>query len=182
MTTLFLDRDGVINVRIPGEYVRTPEEFVLVDGFSEAMARLAECFDCIVVVTNQAGIGKGLMTEADLSNVHAKLYTYTNLAGGRIDGIYYCPHTKNAGCDCRKPAPGMAWQAKADFPAIDFQHAWMVGDSVADLLFGQGLGMQTILITGKAEEIELVATLPTDAHFDSLLDCARFFSTRHINR
>lgn len=178
MTSLFLDRDGVINIRMPGDYVKTPAEFIPTPGLDEALRLLAPLFGRIVVVTNQAGIGRGLMSEADLAQVHAYLMELVENAGGRIDGIYYCPHRSDAGCDCRKPAIGMGLQAQADFPDIDFQQAWLVGDSASDIGFAHKLGIKTALIAGKAEESEKLAALEVDGRFESLLDFAQWISSR----
>jgi len=177
LPTLFLDRDGVINARTPGDYVRTPDAFVPTEGLGEAMRLLAAHFRRIVVVTNQAGIGRGLMTEQDLAAVHQKMFDIAASAGGRIDRAYHCPHARDAGCRCRKPATGLAWLALADFPDIDFENAWMVGDSASDIEFGQALGMRTALITGKFEELEQLAGMRVDFYFDSLLEFARFVAS-----
>ncbi len=174
--TLFLDRDGVVNVRTPNDYVRTPDAWIPTEGLDEALRILSAHFQHIVVVTNQAGIGKGLMTEADLAAIHTKMFNVATAAGGRIDRAYHCPHRSDAGCSCRKPATGMAWLAMVDFPNIDFSRAWMVGDSASDILFGQKLGMRTVLIAGKKEEAAALAALTVDFRFDSLLDFARFFN------
>jgi len=174
MPTLFLDRDGVINTRIPGDYVKHPDQFKPTAGFEEAMRQLAGYFNPIIVVTNQAGIGKGLMTVEDLEAVHEKMLALARASGGRIDGVYFCPHRPDQGCPCRKPATGMAWQALADFPEIDLTDAWMVGDSIADLEFGLALGMRTVLITGKTEEADRMVKMPVNDRFDSLQDFARF--------
>lgn len=178
--TLFLDRDGVINRRTPGDYVKDPAVFVPHLGALEAIQHLASRFGRILVVTNQAGIGKGLMTVSDLEAVHRKMLAQVQATGGRIDGIYYCPHTPAEGCACRKPANGMALQARADFPEIDFAHSWMVGDSLTDLQFGQSLGMRTVLINGKFEERDLLARFPADHRFDSLLDFAAYAEEQGI--
>ena len=172
--SLFLDRDGVINLRAVGDYIRSPEAFEPVPGLGEAMQLLAGLFGRIVVVTNQAGIGKGLMTEADLAAVHQKMQGLVEAAGARIDRAYHCPHPPAVGCDCRKPEPGMAHQAQADFPDIDFAQSWMVGDSASDLEFGRRLGMRTVLVEGKTEDAALLAAMRPDFQFASLLDFARF--------
>lgn len=174
LPTLFLDRDGVINERTPDDYVRTPEMFEPTESLGEAMRLLAGAFGRIVVVTNQAGIGKGLMTEADLAAVHQKMFGIVEGAGGRIDQVYHCPHPKDAGCRCRKPATGMAWLALADFPEIDFTNAWLAGDSASDMLLAQALGMRSVLIEGKMEEAEELAKMKIDFRFGSLLDFACF--------
>lgn len=174
MPTLFLDRDGVVNERMPGEYVKNPDEFILVAGFEEAIRLLSDYFERIIVVTNQAGIGKGLMTLDDLTAVHQKMLDLTEAAGGRIDGIYFCPHRSDAACPCRKPATGMAWLALADFPDIELTDAWIAGDSISDMAFGQALGLRTVLIHGKSEEAKILSGMKLDHRFDALLEFARF--------
>ncbi|MDX1913563.1 MAG: HAD family hydrolase [Saprospiraceae bacterium] len=174
MSTLFLDRDGVINVRTPGDYVKTPDEFQPVAGLEEAMRLLAAKFGRIIVVTNQAGIGKGRMSELALAEVHRKMQHIVSNAGGRIDGVYYCPHRPDAACTCRKPLTGMAWMALADFPDIDFENAWMAGDSISDMEFAQRLGIRSALIRGKMEELSQIPSAKIDFFFDSLLDFAKW--------
>ncbi|HRI60771.1 MAG TPA: HAD family hydrolase [Saprospiraceae bacterium] len=176
LPALFLDRDGVINRRTPGDYVRTPDMFEPTEHLGEAMRLLSAYFGRIIVVTNQAGIGKGLMTEQDLVAVHHKMFELVNTAGGHIDRAFYCPHAKDAGCPCRKPATGMAWKALAEFPDIDFENAWLVGDSASDIRFGQALGMHTVLITGKSEEEEELSAMKIDFRFDSLFQFSRFIT------
>ena len=176
MSTLFLDRDGVINQRSPGDYVKSPEAFVPTHGLAEAIRLLSEKFDLILVVTNQQGIGKGLMGEMELANVHHKMRQLATAEGGRIDGVYHCPHRSEEACPCRKPATGMAWQALQDFPDMDIEDAWMVGDSVADMEFAQRLGIRKVLIRGKLEELDLLAKVEVDYAFDSLLEFARFLA------
>lgn len=174
MTTLFLDRDGVINVRTPGDYVKSPDEFFPTEGLEEAMRLLAKKFGRIVVVTNQAGIGKGIMTALELHAVHQRMIQMVEEAGGRIDRVYHCPHRSESGCTCRKPATGMAWLALADFPDIDLEDAWMVGDSHSDMEFAKTLGIRSALIRGKIEEVEMLSRMKIDFQFDSLLEFARW--------
>ncbi len=142
--TLFLDRDGVINRRLPGAYVRRPEDFEFLPAVPETLALLRRYFERIIVLTNQQGIGKGLMKEADLETVHEFMRYGIGRAGGRLDGIYYCPHLAGEGCSCRKPRTGMALQAKTDFPDIEFSRSVLVGDSASDILLGLRLGMRSI--------------------------------------
>jgi histidinol-phosphate phosphatase family protein len=149
--TLFLDRDGVINDRIVGSYVRNWSEFEFLDGVLEAMPILARKFDCIVVVTNQQGIAKGVMTEADLNKVHARMLEEIEKKGGRIDQVYFCAEHERDNPPCRKPNVGMAEQAKSDFPRINFDHAIMVGDSITDIEFGFNMNMKTVLIETKVD-------------------------------
>ena len=158
-TTLFLDRDGVLNARLPGDYVASWEAFHILPGVLDALVFFAHYFGRIVVVTNQQGIGKGKMTAADLADIHQRFLAVVEATGGRIDGIYYCPDLASTPGNCRKPDPAMAWQAKRDFPEINFTNAVMVGDSASDIEFGHKLGMQTVLISGKSDEIHKLNAL-----------------------
>jgi len=144
--TLFLDRDGVINERLIGDYVKSTGEFKLIDGVAEAIRLASAVFGRIVVVTNQQGIGKGLMTERNLSDIHAYCLRMITEQGGRIDGFYFAPSLAAEGSLLRKPATGMGLQAKAEFPEIDFSRSVMIGDSVSDMEFGKNLGMKTVFI------------------------------------
>jgi D-glycero-D-manno-heptose 1,7-bisphosphate phosphatase len=150
---VFLDRDGVINERLPGEYVARWHEFRFCAGTLRAMSVLARLVGRIVVVTNQQGIGKGLMTEGDLAAVHENMLRDIREAGGRVDGVYHCPHLKVENSPLRKPNVGMAFLAKHDFPDIDFQKSFMVGDSASDMEFGRRLGMVNVFIEGKGEPL-----------------------------
>lgn len=154
--TLFLDRDGVINERIPNDYVRTPDQFNFIEGSPKAIARLSNIFGITVVVTNQQGIGKGLMTETDLSTIHTKMVEKIESEKGTIHKIYHCPHLAKNHPDCRKPNSGMAFQAKKDFPQINFKQSFMVGDSISDMEFGHRLGMTTVYITSSGVEIKQI--------------------------
>lgn len=167
--TLFLDRDGVINVRLPGAYVQVPEQFKFAEGSLEAIAILSAYFARIVIVTNQQGIGKGLMTEEDLSIVHQKMLEGIKAEGGRIDAIFSCPNLVSDNAICRKPNPGMALQAKAMFPEIEFKKSVIVGDSISDMLFGKRLGMKTILVKTNPEQVAKASLLTVDGQYDSLL-------------
>ncbi len=176
LSCLFLDRDGVINTRTPGDYVQRRREFVFEKEALEALQILAGIFPKIVVVTNQQGIGKGLMTAAQLADVHQFMLEQVAAAGGRIDGVYHCPHLAASCCGCRKPAVGMGLQAQADFPEIDFSKSWLVGDSASDMVFGKTLGMRTVLVAGKMEEAEALAGLEVDFRVKSLADVPALFS------
>lgn len=170
--TLFLDRDGVINRRIPGAYVTDNEEFEFIEGVQKAIRHFSVFFGRIVVVTNQQGIGKGLMTEAQLSGVHAHMQVQIEQSGGRIDGIYYCPFLAKDNPKCRKPNTGMALQAQADFPEINFEKSIMVGDSATDMEFGLKLGMKTVFIQTKPEDAAAAKDLPIDFRCDTLQEFA----------
>jgi histidinol-phosphate phosphatase family protein len=144
--TLFLDRDGVINIHKPGNYVVHPDQFIFTNKAAESIAKLSGVFGRIFIVTNQQGIEKGLMSEEDLSAIHKKLLKGVEEAGGKIDKIYHCPALECLGNFYRKPLPGMALKAKKDFPGIDFKKSIMVGDTISDMLFGKNLKMITAFI------------------------------------
>lgn len=144
--SLFLDRDGVINKRLIDDYVKNTGEFEFLPGVVDAIAKFSKIFGKIFVVTNQRGIARGLMTEDDLQIVHDLMLKEIQKAGGRVDGIYFCPHDRNQDCGCRKPDVGMALKAKEEFPAVDFKKSIMVGDSTSDMEFGKNAGMITVRI------------------------------------
>lgn len=144
--TLFLDRDGTINKRLPGRYVQFWEDFEFLPHALEGLHILATLFERIIIVTNQQGIEKGIMTDEELHQVHTSMITEIQEVQGRIDNIYYCPHLAIHEPLCRKPNPGMALQAKEDYPEIEFSKSIMVGDMPSDIQFGNRLGMQTVKI------------------------------------
>lgn len=141
--TLFLDRDGVINLEKEGDYIYNPQEFVFYEGVPEALHLLGRRFGEVILVTNQRGVGKELMTELDLMDIHNHMLKNIEAAGGRIDAIYYCTSLDNNHPD-RKPQPGMAFRAKEDFPGIDFSKSVMVGNKLSDMQFGRNAGMHTV--------------------------------------
>lgn len=144
--TLFLDRDGVINRRIMDDYVKQRAEFVLLPGVARAISKANDLFSHVVVVTNQQGIGKGLMTERNLLDVHHYCSELLKAEGAVIDAYYFAPNLASENSSLRKPGSGMALLAQADFPDIDFQRSVMVGDSDSDIEFGRKLGMKTVFI------------------------------------
>jgi histidinol-phosphate phosphatase family protein len=169
--TLFLDRDGVINHEKEGSYVLHYGEFVFYDQVKEALRICASAFGRIVIVTNQRGIGKGMMTAEDLQVIHEKMIAEIVLAGGRIDRIYYADSLQNDH-PLRKPNPGMALAARADFPAIDFSRALMVGNNISDMEFGKNAGMYTIFLTTTRPDQSLPHP-DIDLAFNSLYDFAK---------
>lgn len=143
--TLFLDRDGVINYEKKGDYIRNWSEYQFYDGVKEAIKIFSEKFGRIIIVSNQRGVEKGLMTENDLTDIHQKMKAEIDQAGGRIDKIYYCTSINNKNM-CRKPNPGMAFKAAADFPEIDLSKSVIVGNKPGDMLFGRNAGMRTVYL------------------------------------
>lgn len=165
--SLFLDRDGVINKRVFGGYITKWEEFEFLPGVVEAVSVFSKYFKYIFIVTNQQGIGKGLMSEGDLNSIHEKLQNHFFNNAGRIDAIYFCPELAAKEVNCRKPCIWMAEKAKEEFPEINFEKSIMIGDSESDILFGKNAGMKTVL--HKSEEI---ININADLTVDSLLEFA----------
>ena len=145
-SALFLDRDGVINRHIEGDYVRNLSQLELLPGAVDAIVRLGKRFRRVFVVTNQQGVGKGVMTDGDLAEIHDYILCEVQKAGGRIDRIYCCPSLAANNDPNRKPGIGMGLQAKRDFPDIDFSRSLMIGDSASDMIFAEKLGMSRIFI------------------------------------
>lgn len=172
MRALFLDRDGVLNRRIVDAYVTKPEEFEILPGVLEALKIFADKFDQIFIVTNQQGIGKGLMSDADLKEVHDMFLKKVSEAGGRIDKIYYCSALKEAHSFMRKPSIGMALQARREYPGLRLKESVMVGDMKSDMLFGRRAGMKTILVGNDDDTAHRHPHL-VDYCYPSLIDYAR---------
>jgi len=174
--TLFLDRDGVINNLIEDGYVKSWEHFEFLPGVLEAIRLLSQIFGKIVIVTNQRGISRKLMTTEDMDEIHSLMLKEIKDAGGRIDKIYYCPHLVEDDCDCRKPKTGMPLQAKKDFPGIDFSKSVIAGDSQNDMEMGQRLGMTTVFIGTSIVTLSgpvVSGAEPVEVCYDSLISFAR---------
>lgn len=169
--TLFLDRDGVINVEKENSYIFHYGEFTFYERTKEALRICAAAFGPIVVVTNQRGVGKGMMTAADLQEIHDKMVAEVVLSGGRIDKIYYADSLDNSH-PLRKPQPGMAHAAQQDLPAIDFSRSVMVGNNISDMEFGRNAGMYCVFLKTTSPEQELPHPA-VDLAFDSLYDFAK---------
>lgn len=169
--SLFLDRDGVINERLPNDYVKSTEQFKFIEGTLEAIAIFTQFFGHIFIVSNQQGIGKGLMTQTELDAIHNYLVSEVNKAGGRIDKIYISPYLHSLKHFTRKPSVGMGIAAKKDFKEISFRKSIMAGDSLSDMLFGKRLGMTTVLI----DNCEAAKKRPdlTDFYYPNLLNFAK---------
>ena len=148
LRTVFLDRDGVLNEKMPeGRYVTSWEDFHILPGVPEAIARLNQAGKRVVVVSNQRGIAIGLYTASDVQAIHEAFQQRLSEHGARIDAFFICPHDHHV-CGCRKPLPGLFEQATACFPDIDAATSVIVGDSLVDMEFGKNLGMATVLIEG----------------------------------
>ena len=149
---MFLDRDGVINRRIVDGYVTTWSEFEFLPGAMDGIVRLATRDGPIIVVSNQAVVGKGLVAVSDLAEITSRFVAAIQERGGRIDAVYYCPHTPGDGCECRKPKPGMLVQAASDWD-VDLEASVMLGDSESDAAAGRAAGCAVVLAS-RASELE----------------------------
>lgn len=167
--SLYLDRDGVINKKKENDYIKEWSEFKFEEGALIALSILSKIFNEIIIVTNQRGIGKGVMSESDLNEIHKKMIKKIESCNGRIDGIYFCADLEDNSF-YRKPNPGMAYNSKKDFNNIKFNKSFMVGDQLSDVEFGNNLGMKTVLITRK--KIITGSQVPNYT-FKSLLDFSK---------
>jgi len=168
--TLFLDRDGVINVEKNEDYIRNWNEFEFYSESLKALPLLAKKFPRIIITTNQKGVGKGLMTEDDLMDIHNNMKSQIELVQGRIDHILYCTDLDNDSPN-RKPQPGMALQAMSLFPEIRLDKSIMVGNRMSDMLFGRNAGMHTVFVATTHPETSFPDPA-IDYRFANLLDFA----------
>ena len=144
MSTVFIDRDGVINANRP-DYVKSWHEFHFLPGSREAIAKLSRAGHRIVVCTNQAGVAKGIIAVETIEDIHRKMVAEIAEMGGLIEKVYYCPHAKEENCACRKPRPGMLLRARDELD-LDLTDAVFVGDSMSDIHAGLAAGIHTILV------------------------------------
>lgn len=156
---LFFDRDGVVNRRRVDDYVKRWEEFELLDGVADVLRQARAAGFVAILVTNQRGIARGLMTEEDLAAIHEGMQRELAGAGG-FDAIYYCPHERDAGCSCRKPLPGMLFEAASEHD-LDLASSWMIGDSESDVAAGRAAGCRTVLIAPAGTDSAATAVVTT---------------------
>ena len=161
---IFIDRDGVIN-RDPGgwtrySYVTRWEDFHFLQGALDALKRLKEAGYKVYLVSNQAGVGKGYFTEADLAAINDKMLERINEAGGAIEELLYCTHTDEDNCDCRKPRSGLIERALRG-KAIEAGKVYIVGDSYRDIEAGKRIGLKTILVLSGKTDAEKARTFGT---------------------
>lgn len=152
---IILDRDGVINFDSE-EYIKTPDEWIPIPGSIEAIADLLRAGHRVVIASNQSGVGRGYYTLATLEKIHEKMQQLIESHGGHLSGIYFCPHTPEDNCNCRKPKPGLLLAIKKDFPA-EFQsnQVVLVGDSLRDIQAAQAINCPAVLVqTGNGAHTE----------------------------
>ena len=183
--TVFLDRDGVVNEKMPeGSYVTRSSEFQVLPGAVEAIGLLNSAGIRVIVVSNQRGIALGLYTAEDVRDIHAGFQKQLEAHGAHVDAFYFCPHDKNQ-CNCRKPLPGMFEQAVAEFPAMTAASSAMIGDTKSDMEFGRRLRMVTVFIDGDperqkpgAEKARELADLGYSSLYEAVIDLLAGLLTR----
>jgi histidinol-phosphate phosphatase family protein len=153
LKAVFLDRDGILN-HDREDYVKTPEEFEVLPGLGEPLRRIREKEFLIVIVTNQSAIGKGLITHELLGEIHDKMRAELQRQGGSVDAIYYCPHTPEEGCDCRKPMPGLILRAAREM-GIDLKESWLIGDKASDIEAARRAGCKAIRVPANDDGLEI---------------------------
>ena len=146
INAIFLDRDGVINEKLEGDYVKSWLEFKFLPDAIVAIKLLNDKKIPVYIISNQSGIGRGLMTFEDLENVHNKMKEELKKQNARVDDIFVCPHAPEENCNCRKPKPGLLQHAKEIYPSINFKHSWFIGDSDIDVQAGNSAGCNTYLL------------------------------------
>ena len=156
---VLLDRDGVLNERPPrGEYVRSWSEWEWLPGSKEALGLLNENGYRVIIVSNQSGIARGKMTEAAVAEIHKRLTAEVVDAGGEISRIFYCPHGWDDGCECRKPRPGMLFQAQRDF-SLDLTRTYFIGDDERDAQAAEAAGCPWAMITDEVSLLDVTREL-----------------------
>lgn len=168
--TLFLDRDGVINIEKKEDYIYHRNEFIFYEQAIEALGILRKHFGLMIITTNQKGIGKGLMTKADLEDIHTYMNERIQESGAKLDAIYYCSALEDADVN-RKPNPGMAFQAKQQFPQIDFSKSIIVGNNISDMKFGKNVNMHTVFV--KTTDPDNAKHETIDYAFEDLISFAK---------
>lgn len=168
MPLAVLDRDGVINADSE-HYIKSPDEWQPLPGSLEAIAALTKAGWTVAVASNQSGVARGLFDARTLARINARMEAAVSAAGGRLDGIFFCPHGPDDGCDCRKPRPGLLWQIAGQFGA-DLEHVPVIGDSARDLEAAESVGARAILVlTGNGAEtlaLRQAAGLETEVYAD----------------
>jgi len=173
----FLDRDGVINRKAPeGQYVTRWEDFEFLPRVAEGIALLERAGFSAIVVSNQRGVAKGLLTIAELDLIHQRMLEQLAAAGAHLTAVYYCPHDNAPSCSCRKPAPGMLFRAAREH-RIDLASSWMVGDSDIDMEAGKAAGCRTVRVLTNGTLPEIAGDLTAQSLFEAAQQLVRLGTT-----
>lgn len=157
--TVFLDRDGTVNVKAPKAcYIETMEQFVWLEGAREAIKILNDHDYRVLMITNQPGIARGRLSEETLDAIHKKMEEELQEMGARIDKVYYCPHDWDEGCDCRKPKPGMLYQAQKEY-SLNLTECILIGDDDRDIEAGKAAGCKTCQVSAERSLLQIVKEL-----------------------
>lgn len=163
---LFLDRDGVINIE--KEYLHTPEAFEFIDGVFNILQDAQRMGYLLLIITNQSGIGRGYYSEAQFHHLNEWMIAQLRQVGITIDKVYFCPHSPDVSCECRKPLPGMIHAAGREF-AIDFERSILIGDKESDITAGKSAGVGLCILARSGHRINESAS-KADAVVDSIKD------------
>jgi len=178
---VFVDRDGTLNVE--KNYLHRFEDWEWLPGAVEAIKAFNKAGFLVIVISNQAGVARGMYSEADLNLLHVRVDDELRELGARIDAYYYCPHHPEFGeeciCDCRKPAPGMLLRAVDDL-AIDLSRSWMVGDKLTDVEAGHAANLNTILVRTGYGDNEALLSEPGQIIVDNLLAACQYILSRVV--
>jgi D-glycero-D-manno-heptose 1,7-bisphosphate phosphatase len=153
MAAIFIDRDGVINANRP-DYVKSWAEFEFLPGSREALVGLSGLGWPVVVISNQSAIGRGLVSAETVAEINARMVAEIEQAGGRVDGVYICPHHPDEGCVCRKPRPGLLMDAALEL-GLDLGCSYLVGDAESDILAALAVGVQPVLVLSGRGRVQL---------------------------
>lgn len=166
---IFIDRDGVINCRRPDDYVLDLSQFVFVPGIRAALKQIASLGLPLIVISNQAAVGKGLLEPARLQEITERMRQILVEDGASLTAAYYCPHRQDEDCACRKPRPGLLRQAAVDF-GVDLERSVFVGDSESDVQAARAVGVSPILFGSSLRNIGATERLSTASKAEELFD------------
>jgi len=181
MKAVFLDRDGVIN-KYPGDrkYVTSLKRFRFLSRVKAAVVSLNKSGFRVFVVSNQAGVSKGVYTQATLDSITSHMLSSVEQAGGKIDAVYYCTHRSEDNCSCRKPKAGLLFAAKKDYPAINFKDSFFIGDTMRDMQAAGAVKCKSILVLSGKEKMSNSNNWDTkpDFVFKNFWEAARFITRK----
>lgn len=175
---VFVDRDGTIN-KDPG-YLSDPEAFEFIPGAGAGMRLLSDAGFAIVIISNQSGVARGLITPSQLSEIHERMKSRLRKEGVELDGIFYCPHHPDEGCSCRKPSTGLVLEAASGLD-LDLGPSYFVGDTISDIKTGRNAGLRTVLVlTGEGRRfLDEARSLGVDHVAENLLSAAVWIVADH---